>query len=393
MSPRSMPARANLEQLKNQAKDLLKAYRSGQPPAIARFRESLPRFIGAVRDHPIPPSLSLRDAQHVVALEYGFRNWSQLHANIQEREEFPMLEMTVDRVMMNRNRNKNRQQRVVVLKGKDVSQYLPIWVGPTEGDSIASKLQGEEMPRPMTHDLMDSMISDLGAQVARVVVSGMHDDTFFGKIVLRRNGSTIERDSRPSDAIALAVRTGAPVYAEEEVLNRAGIAFDPETGHPTSTNLQWETPSIEEIENEFTEEAKSLLASAGARSDCAGHQEVAPEDILLALTDVPGEVCTSLMTYLGLDLSSVKSKLQQHANREDSSTNVGERGFSKASQHVLGLARTEAYLSFHGQVGPEHILLGLVLAGEGLASQILRNCGIDIEAARIAMARIVEPAN
>ena len=311
MSPRSMPPRANLEQLKKQAKELLKAYRSGQPPAIARFRESLPRFIGAVRGHPIPPSLSLRDAQHVVALEYGFGNWSQLHANIQEREEFPMLEMTVDRVMTNRNRNRNRnrQQRVVVLKGKDVSQYLPIWVGPTEGDSIASKLQGEEMPRPMTHDLMDSMISDLGARVARVVVSSMHEDTFFGKIVLRRNGSTIERDSRPSDAIALAVRSGAPVYAEEEVLDRAGITFDPNTGHPMFTNLQWEAPSIEEIENEFTEEARSQLERAGARADCAGYLDATPEDLLWALIDEPGEVCASLMTYLGLDLSSMRSKL------------------------------------------------------------------------------------
>lgn len=391
MSPRSMPPRANLEQLKKQAKELLKAYRSGQPPAIARFRESLPRFIGAVRGHPIPPSLSLRDAQHVVGLEYGFRNWSQLHANIQEREEILMLEMTVDHVMTNRNRN--RQQRIVVLKGKDVSQYLPIWVGPTEGESIASKLEGKELPRPMTHDLMDSMISDLGAQVTRVVVSGLQEDTFFGKIVLRRNGSTIERDSRPSDAIALAVRTGAPVYAEEEVLDRAGITFDPNTGHPMFTNLQWEVPSIEEIENEFMEEARSLLERAGARADCAGYLDATPEDLLWALIDEPGEVCASLMTYLGLDLSSMRSKLQEHANREDSSTNRGEGGFSKPSQRVLGLARTEAYIFLHGQVGAEHILLGLVLTGEGLASQILSNFGIDIEAARIEMARIVEPAD
>ena len=112
MPSHSLPARPSLEQLKNQAKDLLKAYRAGQPSAIARFRESMPRLFGSVNDHADPPSVSLRDAQHVVAVEYGFSSWSHMHTHIQERKDVLMLEMTLEGVKVSHN----NQQRVVVLK-------------------------------------------------------------------------------------------------------------------------------------------------------------------------------------------------------------------------------------------------------------------------------------
>ena len=139
MPSQSLPARPNLEQLKNQAKDLLKAYRAGHPSAIARFRESMPRLLGPVDDQPDSPSLSLRDAQQVVAVEYGFPSWSHMHTHIQERKDVLMFEMTVEGVRVS---HKN-QQRVVVLKGKEVNVYLPIWIGPAEGDSIRHEAPGQ----------------------------------------------------------------------------------------------------------------------------------------------------------------------------------------------------------------------------------------------------------
>ena len=391
MSPHFLPARPSLEQLKNQAKDLLKAYRAGQPSAIARFRESMPRRFGDVNDHPDPPSLSLRDAQHVVAAEYGFSSWSHMHTHIQERENVLMLEMTVEGVKI----SPTNQQRVVVLKGKEVNKYLPIWVGPAEGDSIAMKLQGEETHRPMTHDLMDSMIADLGGKVARVVVSELREDMFLGKIVLQRNGTTIERDSRPSDAIALAVRTGASIYAEEDVLDRAGVAFDPETGDAISTNWQWVARAIKEskeFDNAFSREAKRLLEEAGLHANRVGHEEITPVDILLALLDEDQGAGAKVMVSLGLDLAEVRSKLEKHAESEHSSSDKELLEFSEASQRVLSTARTEAYMSFDGQVGTEHILLGLVVAEEGLASRILKEGGIEIEAARAAVRKMVDSA-
>ena len=387
MPSQSLPARPNLEQLKNQAKDLLKAYRAGHPSAIARFRESMPRLLGPVDDQPDSPSLSLRDAQQVVAVEYGFPSWSHMHTHIQERKDVLMFEMTVEGVRVS---HKN-QQRVVVLKGKEVNVYLPIWIGPAEGDSIAMKLQGKETARPMTHDLMDSMIADLGGKVMRVVVSDIREETFFGKIVLQRNGTTIERDSRPSDAIALAVRTGASIYAEDVVLDRVGVEFDPETGHPTSTSAVWPTRSIKEMGPEFSEEAKRLLAEAGAHAARIGHAEIEPEDILFAVLDDAEGAGARVLVDLGLDIEAARAKLEQQAARGDSSPDT-EPDLSEDSQRVAHAARTEAYIFFHGQVGAEHILLGLVVAEEGLASRILKGGGIEIKAARAAVGKMVDSA-
>lgn len=389
MPPQSLPARPSLEQLKNQAKDLLKAYRAGQPSAIARFRESMPRLFGTPDDQPDPPSVSLRDAQHVVAVEYGFPSWTQLHNHILERENVPMIELTVEGVKLS-HRN---QQRVVVLKAKEVNTYLPIWIGPAEGDSIAMKLQGRETARPMTHDLMDSMIGDLGGTVKRVIVSALKAETFFGTIVLQRNGTTVERDSRPSDAIALAVRTGASIYAEEDVLDRAGVEFDPETGDAVSTNWQWISRTLKEI-NEFdyafSDEARRIFEEAGTRAFRLGHEEITPEHLLLALLNE--EAGARVMGDLGLDLAGARAELEERAERQNRESDRSLIDFSEASRRVLGLSRKEAYMVFEGQVGSEHILLGLILLNEGLASQILKDGGIEIEAARAAVRKMIDSA-
>ena len=146
-----------------------------------------------------------------------------------------MFEMTLDHIKMNRLSN----QRSVILKGKEVSKSLSILIGEAEGNAIALKLQGQEMLRPMTHDLMDSMIRDLGATVTRVVVSEMRNDTFLANVVLQINGSSVEVDSRPSDAIALAVRCGAPVFVAEDVLEQVGTDIDSEATESTPTFGQW----------------------------------------------------------------------------------------------------------------------------------------------------------
>ncbi len=123
-------------------------------------------------------------------------------------------------------------QRVVILKEKEAERYLPIWIGPAEADAIAVKLQEYQVPRPLTHDLLGNIIGALGAAVSSIIVCDLRNDTFFAKIVLSVDGNQIEIDSRPSDAIALAVRVKVPIFAEETVLDKAGIIIDPETGKP-----------------------------------------------------------------------------------------------------------------------------------------------------------------
>jgi len=139
-----------------------------------------------------------------------------------------MLEMTIESIRV----SMLNYQRVVILKEKMAERYLPIWIGPAEADAIAVKLQDVSVPRPLTHDLLGSVISALGASVNSIIVNDLRNDTFFAKIILSVDGKQIEVDSRPSDAIALAVRVKVPIYAEETVLDKAGIIIDPQTGKP-----------------------------------------------------------------------------------------------------------------------------------------------------------------
>ena len=111
-------------------------------------------------------------------------------------------------------------------------RYLPIWIGASEADAIAVTLQDVNVPRPLTHDLLRSVISSMGATVNQIIVSDLNNDTFFAKIVIQHNGTTMEIDARPSDAIALAVRTQAPIFAEDTVLERASVEMDADTGKP-----------------------------------------------------------------------------------------------------------------------------------------------------------------
>lgn len=120
--------------------------------------------------------------------------------------------------------------RVVILKDLQAEEerLLPIWIGSFEADAITIELQGQQVPRPLTHDLLKSTITALGATVSHVVVSDLDEGTFYARIVLLHNGQELEIDSRPSDAVALAVRARAPIYVEEAVLERAAISPSPD---------------------------------------------------------------------------------------------------------------------------------------------------------------------
>lgn len=114
-------------------------------------------------------------------------------------------------------------QPIVLLKETQGERYLPIWIGAVEATAIAFALQGIQTPRPMTHDLMRDILRETDIEVERVLISELVDQTFFALIRMSLNGKSAEVSSRPSDAIALAVRINAPIFAAEEVLEQAGI--------------------------------------------------------------------------------------------------------------------------------------------------------------------------
>ena len=157
-----------------------------------------------------------------------------------------MIEMTIDSIRV----SLMNYQRVVILKEKSAERYLPIWIGAAEADAIAVKLQEVTVPRPLTHDLLYSVVGALGATVNSIVVSDLKNDTFFAKIILNVDGGQMEVDSRPSDAIALAVRVEAPIYAEETVLEKAGIVLDKETGKPIAEEMERDKASGKKVSEE-----------------------------------------------------------------------------------------------------------------------------------------------
>lgn len=135
-----------------------------------------------------------------------------------------MIEMTIESIRV----SLRNYQRVVILREQGSDRYLPIWIGPAEADAIAVRLQEQSVARPLTHDLLNNMIGEFGASVKFVVVNNLENDTFYAKITVEHDGRTLEVDSRPSDAIALAVRANVPIYADESVLDRAGVLLNAE---------------------------------------------------------------------------------------------------------------------------------------------------------------------
>jgi bifunctional DNase/RNase len=114
-------------------------------------------------------------------------------------------------------------QHVVILRDANNDRYLPIWIGPWEANAIAMRLQGVTPERPMTHDLFSQALAELGVTVTKIIVSDLSEDTFRARLMLQMDGRELDLDARPSDAIALAVRTGVPIFATDSVLDRAGV--------------------------------------------------------------------------------------------------------------------------------------------------------------------------
>jgi bifunctional DNase/RNase len=133
-----------------------------------------------------------------------------------------LVEMVVESVRVHMLSSRH----VVILKESAQDRYLPIWIGPWEASAIAMKLQGLTADRPLTHDLFASALENLGVRVDRVVISTLAEETYHARLHLERDGTFFEIDSRPSDALALAVRTGGRIFASEAVLEQAALGGD-----------------------------------------------------------------------------------------------------------------------------------------------------------------------
>jgi bifunctional DNase/RNase len=142
------------------------------------------------------------------------------------------------------------KQPIVLLKTVDGNKFLPIWIGHSEAAAILMKLQNATTPRPMTHDLLAEILLQLDAQVTRVAVTELRENTFFAQVTIQQDGSEVDIDSRPSDAIALAVRATAPIFVADEVIEESAIEFEGE-GEPANEEIEAKV-------SEFREQLDSL---------------------------------------------------------------------------------------------------------------------------------------
>lgn len=162
-----------------------------------------------------------------------------------------MIEVTIDSIRV----SLVSPQRLVILKDLDQERFLPIWIGPCEAEAITLKLQDVDVKRPLTHDLLNKFITELGGVVSHVLVNDLQDDTYYARIVMGVDGETMEIDSRPSDAMALAVRAEVPIFVDEEVMDKASITPEDDQGDKEIEDLSAfrdfvNTLDLDDIEDE-----------------------------------------------------------------------------------------------------------------------------------------------
>ncbi|KAA1295427.1 MAG: hypothetical protein CL699_00650 [Chloroflexi bacterium] len=156
-----------------------------------------------------------------------------------------MIELEIESIRV----RQETQQRAVVLKVKGSDTYLPIFIGPFEVESIRLKLMDVKVERPLTHDLLTSVISDMGGQIESVIVSELKNDTFYAKILISSGDNLIEIDSRPSDAIAVAIRSDVPIFVEDDVVTKAGVVFEGQEEFETEDGLPQKPIDDQELES------------------------------------------------------------------------------------------------------------------------------------------------
>lgn len=164
-----------------------------------------------------------------------------------------MIEVVIDSVRV----SLTNQQRIVVLREINAERYLPIWIGPYEAEAITIALQEIEVARPQTHDLLKNLLATFNARLVRVEVVALKDDVFFGNLVVEYNGHLVEIDSRPSDALALAVRAHVPILVAREVMETAGIV--PERDLQAAETSAAEPSAAPVEEDDLSEERLSVF--------------------------------------------------------------------------------------------------------------------------------------
>lgn len=180
-----------------------------------------------------------------------------------------MIEVVIDSIRV----SLISQQRIVILREVDTDRYLPIWIGIYEAEAIALALQDVEVARPLTWDLLKNIFAIIDARILRVEVTSLHDDTYYGNIVAEIDGRQLDIDSRPSDAIALAVRAHVPILVARPILDSVGVIPEEDMQEATSEKDQKTTPPASEINEENLSVFEDFIENLDIDDEDKGEQE------------------------------------------------------------------------------------------------------------------------
>ena len=277
-------------------------------------------------------------------------------------------------------------QHVLILKEKEGKRYLPCWIGPAEADAISIKMQDVELARPLTHDSTCAIIHALGGSVESVIIDKLENDTFYAKVMLKSNKKRTEIDCRPSDAVAIAIRVNATIFANEKVLQKAGILIDEKTGKPVGTEVTQGTEAkpkeLAEVESQklerFSEPVRRIFAQAEEQAKCLNSESIDTSHLLLALVSEAPNMATSILTNLGVNLTDIRSAVQAVIDDEQPSE-TSRVALNDNSKKAIELCVKEATRLGSQQILPEHLLIGIIQEDKGTAGKILRERGISLD--------------
>ncbi len=298
------------------------------------------------------------------------------------------IEMVIDSIRV----STMNQQRVVILKEKEGEWYLPCWIGPSDADAIAVQLQSVSVPRPLTHDFVCAIINSLGGVVKEAIIDKLKDDCFYAKLVIGADKKETGIDCRPSDALAVAVRLGIPIFADEEVLKKAGIYLDPNTGRPIEQStgpkavpgkMTDAEPSRFEV---FSESAQDILTQAEHEAKSFNQNFISTGHLLLALLK-EDNIVTEVLKNTSIDLVKLQTDTKASIT-EQPRIEENEQGLTLAVKDTIQLSVNEAKHLGSYKVKPEHLLIGLLRQDEGIAAKLLKNLMINPERIYIELIRL-----
>ncbi len=262
--------------------------------------------------------------------------------------------------------------RQVWLQEQAGDRALPIWIGAAEGDALVYARSGHEQPRPMGPDLTAKLLRAGGVRLERVVIEDVREHTFVATVVIAVGGESQEVDARPSDALNLAARLGAPAFVASELMDQAGIASEKvpwiaptsgDAGLRRATYGEWRSATPELIASlqprVNTEFVERVLSWAREEARELGDGQIQPPHILLGLLRKPGDRTGRILEALGITIERVRTRARADASRGELADD--ELALAGRSEEVLKLAKLNASLGSY-EVGAQHILLGLAYA-------------------------------